>query len=382
MLRTCASCAAQIPQTAPRCGNCKTRYCGRDCQKRHWKGGHKQICDQIKRRGGAEQCNAEKQYKEAVAVAVAKCADDTKGQTCYICTQALHWKTKEGLVRGCSCRGTAGFVHVSCLTEQAKILVVEAEENNLSNKVFNERWRRWDTCSLCEQDYHGVVRCALGWACWKTYLGRPERDQVRATAMIELGNGLTAAKYHEEALSVREAELFISRRLGATESHFLLVQGNLAMTYEKLGRVEEALPMRRDVYSGSLKLHGEESEETLTTANNYANCLFGLKRFEEAKALYRKIEPVARRVLGENNDLTIRMRMVYASALYIDTDATLDDLREAETTLEETARTARRFLGCAHPDTLGIEKSLRDARAALCARETADDLAARFGGLL
>ena len=28
------------------------------------------------------------------------CADDTKGQTCYICTQALHWKTKEGLVRG------------------------------------------------------------------------------------------------------------------------------------------------------------------------------------------------------------------------------------------------------------------------------------------
>ena len=188
--------------------------------------------------------------------------------------------------------------------------------------------------------------------------------------MIELGNGLTAAKYHEEALSVREAELFISRRLGATESHFLLVQGNLAMTYEKLGRVEEALPMRRDVYSGSLKLHGEESEETLTTANNYANCLFGLKRFEEAKALYRKIEPVARRVLGENNDLTIRMRMVYASALYIDTDATLDDLREAVTRLEETERTTRRVFGSAHPITSKIEQSLRDARAILAARET------------
>jgi len=190
--------------------------------------------------------------------------------------------------------------------------------------------------------------------------------------MIELGNGLTAAKYHEEALSVREAELFISRRLGATESHFLLVQGNLAMTYEKLGRVEEALPMRRDVYSGSLKLHGEESEETLTTANNYANCLFGLKRFEEAKALYRKIEPVARRVLGENNDLTIRMRMVYASALYIDTDATLDDLREAVTTLEDTARTARQVLGGTHPLTTGIDGSLQSARAALAARDGDD----------
>ena len=58
--------------------------------------------------------------------AVEACADDTKGQTCYICTQALHWKTKEGLVRGCSCRGTAGIAHVSCLAEQAKILLVRS----------------------------------------------------------------------------------------------------------------------------------------------------------------------------------------------------------------------------------------------------------------
>ena len=31
-----------------------------------------------------------------------------------------------------------------------------------------------DTCSLCEQEYHGDVQCALGWACWKTYVGRSE----------------------------------------------------------------------------------------------------------------------------------------------------------------------------------------------------------------
>ena len=128
--------------TAPRCGVCKTRYCGRDCQKTHWKGGHKELCPVIKRRGGPEEMYAEKKYKEAVAEALEKCAEDTKGQTCYICTQALHWKTKEGLVRMCACRGTAGFAHVSCLAEQAKILVAEAEENNLGIKVQNERWRR------------------------------------------------------------------------------------------------------------------------------------------------------------------------------------------------------------------------------------------------
>ena len=80
----------------------------------------------IKRRGGPEEMYAEKKYKEAVAEAVKKCADDTKGQTCFICTQTLHWKTEEGLVRMCACRGTAGFAHVSCLAEQAKIFYNDA----------------------------------------------------------------------------------------------------------------------------------------------------------------------------------------------------------------------------------------------------------------
>ena len=204
----------------------------------HWRRGHKQICKKIHRGGNAEQYHADKKYKEAVAVAVEACADDTKGQTCYICTQALHWKTKEGLVRGCACRGTAGFAHVSCLAEQAKILVAEAVENNLGDDAFNKRWARWHTCSLCEQDYHGAVFCALGWACWKTYLGRPE---------------------------------------------------------------------------------------------------------------------------GHRN---------WLGALVNASGATLDDIREAVTTLDDVARIARRVLGGAHPTTKNIEAALRDARVVLRARET------------
>ena len=104
------------------------------------RGRPRQALQTNKKAGGAEQYNANKKYTEAVAVAAEACAEDTKGQTCYICTQALHWKTKEGLVRGCACRGTAGFAHVSCLAEQAKILVAEAEENNLDDKALNARW--------------------------------------------------------------------------------------------------------------------------------------------------------------------------------------------------------------------------------------------------
>ena len=63
------------------------------------------------------------------------------------------------------------------------------------------------------------------------------------------------------------------------------------------------------------------------------------------------------------------MRLVYAGALYKDDGATLDDLREAVTTLEKTERTARRVLGSAHPTATTIEYDLRRARAALHACE-------------
>ena len=38
------------------------------------------MCKKIHRGGNAEQYNADKKYKEAVAVAVEACADDTKGK--------------------------------------------------------------------------------------------------------------------------------------------------------------------------------------------------------------------------------------------------------------------------------------------------------------
>ena len=127
--------------------------------------------------------------------------------------------------------------------------------------------------------------------------------------------------------------------------------------------------MLRDVYSGRLRLKGEEHEKTLSAANNYACSLLKLKRFEETKALMRRMMPVAQRVLGEDDGLTLKMRGVYALALYRDPGATLDHLREAVTTLEDAQRTARRVLGGAHPTTTGMKNALQEAREALCARD-------------
>ena len=85
--------------------------------------------------------------------------------------------------------------------------------------------------------------------------------------------------------------------------------------------------------------------------------------------MLRKTMPVARRVLGDNDRLTLKMRWNYAETLFFNPSATLDDLREAVTTLEEIERTARRVFGGAHPLTVNIETALRNARAVLRASE-------------
>ena len=134
--------------------------------------------------------------------------------------------------------------------------------------------------------------------------------------------------------------------------------------------------MRQEGYSGRRELNGEEHVETIRAAHNYALSLLDLKRFEETKALILRTIPVAQRVLGESNSLTLKLRRIYAQALYRDPSTTLDDLREAVTTFEDVERIARRVLGGQHPFTRSSEKSVRVSRAKLRAREDAEAEAA------
>ena len=115
--------------------------------------------------------------------------------------------------------------------------------------------------------------------------------------------------------------------------------------------------MRRDVYSGRLKLNGEEHLETLRAAYNYALSLARLERFEEAKRLLRKVVPVARRVLGTEHELTLSLREDLSRAT-LDGESSAEEKREALRVLDEVAGVMRRVLGPAHPDTLFAQGEL------------------------
>ena len=364
ILTNCAACAAPLGLAlGKKCGRCSTRYCGPACQEQHWKGcGHDKLCKKIKKSGGAEQYHAEKKHAEAVADAAEACAEDTKGQTCYICTETVHWKTKEGLVRMYACRGTAGFAHVSCLAEQAKILVEEAEENNLDGERSQSRWLQWSTCSMCEQDHQGGVSCALGWACWKTYLGRPEADQARQLAMGVLGNGLRAAKKCEECLIVFESQLNVLQRHWRTAStQVLSCKGNLATCYTNLGRLEAALVLEREVYSAQLTESGV-GYETLTSGLNLSISLTDLKKYSEARTFTSERAVDTIRVLGRDHDITLALREQYAGILYEDDAASRGDVTEAVAVLGDVATNRRRVFGSQHPYTVNVLTFLERAR--------------------
>ena len=183
-----------------------------------------------------------------------------------------------------------------------------------------------------------------------------------------LGCGLFEAGHFEDALAVQEADLAMMRRLDVPEKTMLVTQGNLARTYVMLGQVEHAVRIERDIYSAELKLYGAENRQTLVSANNYASSLFKLERFDEAKSLLRRTVPLLRPFFGESHEFTLRMRSLYAKALYYDEGATLDDIREAVTTLEDVAPSARRVLGGAHPLVSLVQRDLKCARAVLAAR--------------
>ena len=93
--------------------------------------------------------------------------------------------------------------------------------------------------------------------------------------------------------------------------------------------------------------------------------LAGLERFEEAKSLLRKMMPVARRVFGEGNRLTLALRKHYAEALFAPENASQDDQREAVAVLADDAKARQRIFGSSHPYTVGALRMQERAKMRL-----------------
>jgi hypothetical protein len=387
ILTSCAHCAAPLEIMGKKCGRCFTRYCGADCQKAHWKAGHKQMCPQIRLGGGAEKYNADRKYAEAVETAFWACKEETKGQTCYICMEEFKSVTNEGLVNNfCACRGGSSYAHVSCVATQARVVV----DDETSHESAESRWNRWNACRLCGQRYHGRMQWALGWACWQTYTCRDavEYNWQRLCAMGVLGRGLKARGVcrMEEALVVQKAEIATHQLLYPDSlGHRLGLMHNVAGTLMNLGQRDKALELHREICgpAGLAAAFGATHEHTLRSKLSLSSALIACGRGEkpqysvkpqllrEARSLTEEYIPVVDRVLGPDHECSLQLRENRVEAIMNDTSSTPGDRAEAKAVCEDATRRARRVFGASHPMTVRLGQQSKSVAKFLTALEQA-----------
>ena len=134
ILTTCWVCAAPLDQNwLGKCVRCDTRYCSQACLRQH----PDEECRSISRGGGAEQYHADKKYKEAVAVAVEACADDTIAY--YLYKQKLYGEAR-ALMRKLipQCRRALGTDHDLTLALQENYAEILFAPQNASRKDQRE----------------------------------------------------------------------------------------------------------------------------------------------------------------------------------------------------------------------------------------------------
>ena len=194
------------------------------------------------------------------------------------------------------------------------------------------------------------------------YLGRPESDWIRCLSMQILGGALGPSDPHAE-ISVLEARLDLLQRFWPRNVEEVAgVLSNMAASFEEIGRIEDALRIKRTVYAHRVKRKGQDDEATIRFGNNLSLALIKNARFAEAKQFTRAHEPVARRALGDRHSETLRAVSILAEALYQDPAAPRADLLEAEARLVGLLPTARIIYGPSNPQTQVIETQLEHAR--------------------
>ena len=114
--------------------------------------------------------------------------------------------------------------------------------------------------------------------------------------------------------------------------------------------------MEREIYSKRVELN-ELAPKTLLTAVCLANTLIKMHRYDEVRSFVPARIAECQRVLGDENENTLFLRIIYARALFE------DDPEHAETILVDVTRIARRVLGLRHPRTVLAEGELRFVRA-------------------
>ena len=246
----CAQCGKAESELGPGaavalqlCGQCKqVAYCSRPCQKKHWKGGHKQLC--------------------------------TEAGECVFCLT-----TDEGpypslgivpIQHGCGCRGSGGLRHTGCVVHNAN-----STDRDMASVLQHELtpetnpWRNpWHFCTTCKMEFTGDTALVLSKTISERVHAKFNREHGRVPWAAVEKNYLicTVALEHHFKLLLDRSMIKEARRTMAQQDRVTVVRYGEDCPATVAIRVANRLMMaRHDVDPAALKSHEQFARATLAS---------------------------------------------------------------------------------------------------------------------
>ena len=184
-----------------------------------------------------------------------------------------------------------------------------------------------------------------------------DTEQIRSCLMHAFVDanelGLT-----DEALTLQHGVEIIQSLMGSAHSDVLALQNNLATTYEKAGRLNEAITLFEQVLSDRIRILGDKHPDTLASRNNLAGAYLAANRPEESIALYEQVLTDRIGILSDDHPDTLASRNNLAYAYQ-----SIGCFTEAISQLQQVLADSIGLLGEDHPQTLTARNNLAGAYA-------------------
>lgn len=201
-------------------------------------------------------------------------------------------------------------------------------------------------------EYEDWGKCQLLFPHVKSAMSqRPKSEESLQKWASLLNQGLSYAldrgiMIDMEPMAVKAMKAY-KKVFGAEHPDTLMSMGNLAATFWRLGRFQEAETLGIQVVENKKRILGAEHPDTLTWMNNLASIISDLGRFQESERLEAQVVESSKRLLGEDHPDTLgRMRNLALTFSSLGRDL------EAEALEMQVLEAQKRVLGEEHPHTL------------------------------
>ncbi|KAJ8598402.1 hypothetical protein CTAYLR_003018 [Chrysophaeum taylorii] len=344
-----------------RCSKCRGLwFCGRECFLICWKKKmHKHWCSELSKLKKDEVAalgdpgNMVDDALERVLLRV-RGGDDSSSEApadarCWICL------CNDGrLLSGCGCRGSAGWVHLECLSRHAATRCDE-------NKSDEHAMCAWKTCITCGIQFVGELQAGMARDCWRYYARKSlasDPDPI-ATFLDFVGNARDISETLQMAGEPATAILMLRsiqhtwRKLfpNASRTQFdVNLVFSTVRSYKRAGAHASSIGLLYDILPLARSLDPLYSIQVLQLL---ADSLEKLEDITPAVAYSKESYDIALGRYGRNDPFVCSVVSNYAELL-----ANVGKLRDARRLFEENLPIQRRLVGSDHPDTRRTQSQL------------------------